>query len=124
MTPAEWLAVVLVVGGTFFGFVAMVGLVRLPDLYSRLHSASKSDTLGSVLAVAGTIAVLGVGTEAVKMLFLLVFLFLTSPTAAHAIARAGKEEDVEAIVDDEVPWTHEDAGAVVDDETPSTEEGT
>ncbi|WP_248896574.1 monovalent cation/H(+) antiporter subunit G [Haloplanus halobius] len=109
MTPLELLAAALVVGGTFFGFVATVGLLRLPDLYSRLHAASKSDTLGSVLAAAGTIVVLGVGTESLKMLFLLLFLFVTSPTAAHAIARAGKEQAVEPAGEEDVPWADDDA---------------
>ena len=97
MTPLEYLAAALVLGGVFFGFVATVGLLRLPDLYSRLHAASKSDTLGSVLAIAGTATVLGVTTESMKMVFLLLFLFLTSPTAAHAIARAGREQEVEPV---------------------------
>ncbi|MFB6303360.1 MAG: monovalent cation/H(+) antiporter subunit G [Haloferacaceae archaeon] len=107
MTPVEWLAAILVVGGVFFGFVAMVGLVRLPGLYARLHSASKSDTLGSVLTLAGLAVALGIRTESSKLLFLLLFLFLTSPTAAHAIARAGKEQDVEPTGDTEAPWSSE-----------------
>jgi len=97
MTPLELLAAALVVVGTFFGFVATVGLIRLPDLYSRLHAASKSDTLGSVLSLAGIAVVLGVSTESLKLVFLLVFLFLTSPTAAHAIARAAKEQGIEPV---------------------------
>jgi multicomponent Na+:H+ antiporter subunit G len=108
MTPVEWVAALLVVGGTFFGFVATVGILRLPDLYARLHAASKSDTLGSVLTLAGLAVVLGVGTESVKLVFLLVFLFLTSPTAAHAIARAAKEEEVEPAAGDDAPWAAEE----------------
>ncbi|SDZ81083.1 multicomponent Na+:H+ antiporter subunit G [Haloplanus vescus] len=100
MTPLETLAAVLVVVGTFFGFVATVGIIRLPDLYSRLHAASKSDTLGSVLSLAGIALVLGLGTESLKLVFLLVFLFVTSPTAAHAIARAAKEQEVEPAGDE------------------------
>ncbi|MFB6102802.1 MAG: monovalent cation/H(+) antiporter subunit G [Haloplanus sp.] len=107
MTPLEYLAAALVIGGTFFGFVATVGIIRLPDLYSRLHAASKSDTLGSVLAVAGTVVILGVTTESLKMVFLLLFLFLTSPTAAHAIARAAKEKEVEPAGED-APWSSEE----------------
>jgi multicomponent Na+:H+ antiporter subunit G len=107
MTPLEYLAAAFVVGGTFFGFVATVGIIRLPDLYARLHAASKSDTLGSVLALAGTAIALGVSTESMKLMFLLLFLFLTSPTAAHAIARAGKEQSVEPSGGD-ASWTDED----------------
>lgn len=99
MTPMEILAALLVGVGTFFGFVATVGIIRLPDLYSRLHAASKSDTLGSVLSLAGIAVVLGLSTESMKLVFLLVFLFVTSPTAAHAIARAAKEQEVEPVGD-------------------------
>ncbi|WP_251330742.1 monovalent cation/H(+) antiporter subunit G [Haloplanus pelagicus] len=109
MTPVEYLAAALVIGGTFFGLVATVGLLRLPDLYSRLHAASKSDTLGSVLAIAGTATVLGVTTESMKMVFLLLFLFLTSPTAAHAIARAGRAQDVEP-VGENAAWDEDEGG--------------
>ena len=105
MTPLEIVATVFVVVGTFFGLVATVGIIRLPDLYSRLHAASKSDTLGSVLSLAGLAIVLGVTTESMKLVFLVVFLFVTSPTAAHAIARAAKEEEVEPVGEGEVPWT-------------------
>ena len=99
MTPLELVATVFVFVGTFFGLVATVGIIRLPDLYSRLHAASKSDTLGSVLSLAG------LTTESMKLVFLLVFLFVTSPTAAHAIARAAKEEEVEPVGEGEAPWT-------------------
>jgi multicomponent Na+:H+ antiporter subunit G len=104
VTPLEIVATVFVVVGTFFGLVATVGIIRLPDLYSRLHAASKSDTLGSVLSLAGLAIVLGVTTESMKLVFLVVFLFVTSPTAAHAIARAAKEEEVEPVGEGEVPW--------------------
>ena len=105
MTPLEIVATVFVVVGTFFGLVATVGIIRLPDLYSRLHAASKSDTLGSILSLAGLAIVLGLTTESMKLVFLVVFLFVTSPTAAHAIARAAKEEEVEPVGEGEVPWT-------------------
>jgi len=97
MTPIEIVATVFVVVGTFFGLVATVGLIRLPDLYARLHAASKSDTLGSILSLAGLAIVLGFTTESMKLVFLLVFLFVTSPTAAHAIARAAKEQEVDPV---------------------------
>jgi multicomponent Na+:H+ antiporter subunit G len=103
MTPVELLAVALVVVGTFFGFVATVGIIRLPGLYARLHAASKSDTLASVLALAGAAVLLGVGIASMKLVFLVLFLFVTSPTAAHAIARAGREENVEP-AGDGVTW--------------------
>jgi multicomponent Na+:H+ antiporter subunit G len=101
MTPLEWAAVVLALLGTFFGLVAAVGIVRLPDVYTRAHAASKSDTLGAVLSLGAVAIVLQTDLSTIKAVFLLVFMFLTNPTAAHAIARAAQDQGIE-------PWTADD----------------
>jgi multicomponent Na+:H+ antiporter subunit G len=98
MTPRE-IAVILLAGtGVFFAVVAAVGLVRLPDIYTRAHSTSKSETLGAVLTLAAVALTFGAGLSTVKTVFLLVFMFITNPTAAHAITRAASEQGIE-------PWT-------------------
>nr|WP_082230647.1 monovalent cation/H(+) antiporter subunit G [Haloprofundus marisrubri] len=102
MTPMELGVAALLVGSVFFAFVAAVGVIRLPDLYTRAHAASKSDTLGAVLGLAAVAVVYGAGIPTVKAVFLLVFMFFTNPTAAHAIARAAYDQDIE-------PWTKETA---------------
>lgn len=84
--------------GLFFTFVSMVGVLRLPDVYARAHTASQADTLGAGFALAATALVFGTGTDGYKAMLLLFFIFLTNPTAAHAIARAAYEEEI-------VPWT-------------------
>ncbi|WP_206668684.1 monovalent cation/H(+) antiporter subunit G [Halorubrum depositum] len=87
--------------GLFFSFVSMVGVLRLPDVYSRAHTASQADTLGAgfgLAAVALTVGWEGAGFKTVLLLF---FIFVTNPTAAHAIARAAFEEGI-------VPWTEGD----------------
>ena len=98
MTPLEWAIVVVALLGAFFGGVAAVGIVRLPDIYTRAHAASKSDTLGAVLTIAAVAVALQTDLSTVKAVFLLIFMFLTNPTAAHAIARAAQDQDIE-------PWT-------------------
>jgi len=100
MTPAEWAIVGLALLGAFFGGVAAIGLVRLPDVYTRAHAASKSDTLGAVLTIAAVAAALQSDLSTAKSVFLLLFLFITNPTAAHAIARAAQDQGIE-------PWTRE-----------------
>ncbi|EJN60386.1 hypothetical protein HSB1_09890 [Halogranum salarium B-1] len=102
MTPFELLIVALAAGGVFFGFVAAVGVIRLPDLYTRAHAASKSDTLGAVLSLAAVSLVFGADIATVKAVFLVVFMFVTNPTAAHAITRAAYDQGIE-------PWSKEDA---------------
>jgi multicomponent Na+:H+ antiporter subunit G len=98
MTPREIAVVVLAVGGVFFAAVAAIGLIRLPDLYTRAHATSKSETLGAVLALAAVALVVDTGLSTVKAALLLLFMFLTNPTAAHAITRAAAEQGIE-------PWT-------------------
>ncbi len=100
MSPLEWLAIALIAGGVFFSLVAVVGIVRLPDLYTRAHATSKSDTLGTVLSLAGVALLLGSDLSVVKTVFLLLFMFLTNPTAAHAITRAAYDQGIS-------PWTTE-----------------
>ncbi|MFC7155279.1 monovalent cation/H(+) antiporter subunit G [Halomarina halobia] len=98
MTPIDVLVVLLAAVGTFFGVVAAVGLLRLPDLYTRTHAASKSDTLGAMLTLAAVTIVFGGDVASLKTTFLLAFMFVTNPTAAHAIARAAYDQGIE-------PWT-------------------
>lgn len=101
VSAGEIAVVALVCSGVFFAFVAAVGLLRLPDLYTRAHSASKSDTLGAVLTLAGVAVVFGADVATAKTVFLLAFMFITNPTAAHAIARAAHDQGIE-------PWTAAD----------------
>jgi multicomponent Na+:H+ antiporter subunit G len=98
MTPLEWGVVALALLGAFFGGVAAVGIVRMPDIYTRTHAASKSDTLGAVLAIAAVAIALQTDLSTAKSVFLLLFMFITNPTAAHAIARAAEDQGIE-------PWT-------------------
>lgn len=114
VSVGETAVIALVCGGVFFAFVAAVGLLRLPDLYTRAHSASKSDTLGAVLTLGGVALVFGADVALAKTLFLLAFMFITNPTAAHAIARAAHDQGIE-------PWTVADRDAEVG---PAAERGT
>ena len=87
--------------GLFFTLVSTAGVLRLPDVYARAHTASQADTLGAGFALLGVALSLGVSSTTVKTVLLLFFIFVTNPTAAHAIARAAHEEGVE-------PWTTDD----------------
>ncbi|QLD88635.1 monovalent cation/H(+) antiporter subunit G [Natronomonas salina] len=101
MNVQEVAVVALLAGGVFFTFVSAVGVLRLPDVYARAHTASQTDTLGAGLVVAAVVVAYGFETEVIKALLLLVFIFVTNPTAAHAVARAAYAEGVE-------PWTEGD----------------
>lgn len=95
-------AAVCLLGGVGFTLVAVVGLYRLPDVYTRAHATSKAETLGALLALAAaTVAFDQVGTT-VKIAALALFLLVTNPTAPHAILRSADAQGIE-------PWTESDA---------------
>lgn len=98
MTPREIAVLLLALSGVFFAVVAAIGLVRLPDLYTRAHSTSKSETLGAVLTLAAAAIAFEGSLSTLKIVLLLLFMFITNPTAAHAIVRAASEQGIE-------PWT-------------------
>ncbi len=77
----------LLIVGSLFVLIGNVGLVRLPDFYTRLHAASITDTLGAGLLLLGLIFQAGLSLVAAKLVLIIVFVLLTSPTAAHALAK-------------------------------------
>jgi multicomponent Na+:H+ antiporter subunit G len=89
------LATVLLICGLFFFFGGAVGILRFPDFYSRLHPAGKLDTMGqlsSMIAMALYAAQdlsLNAILTALKIMLIVAFVFITSPTATHAIVDAG-----------------------------------
>ena len=68
-------------GGTFFCVSGAIGMLRLPDFYARLHAAGVIDTLGATLVLVGLMLQAGLSLVTVKLLFILLFLLITSPTA-------------------------------------------
>ena len=96
--------VILIVTGLLFFFATTIGLLRLPDFYSRMHAAGKGDTLSSLLILLALVLYefhelnLANLLVALKILLIVVFIFMASPTATHAITDAGFESGVK-------PWT-------------------
>ena len=79
---------VLLLGGSFFLLTGAVGLVRLPDFYTRLHAAGLTDTGGAALILFGLMFQGGFTLVSVKLGLILAFLWFTSPAACHALANA------------------------------------
>lgn len=88
MSVFEVLAIIIISGGVFFLLIGSIGLIRLPDFFSRSHATGKVDTLGILLVLSGLIMYEGFTLNSAKMLIILVFVALTNPTATHALARA------------------------------------
>lgn len=76
------------ISGSFFVLVGAVGTLRLPDFWSRLHAASITDSGGVILMILGMCLQAGATLVTVKLLIIGIFLFVTGPTSAHAIANA------------------------------------
>ena len=95
------IAAVLVGSGTFFLLMGALGLLRFPDFYTRMHAAGKCDTLGSLLVLTGLACYGGLTLASVKILVMALLIFVTSPTAAHAVARAAHKNGLPF-------WTNEE----------------
>lgn len=78
----------LVISGVFFIFTGTLGILRLPDFYTRLHAAGITDTLGAELLLIAMMLQAGWSIATVKLLMISLFVFFTSPTATHALANA------------------------------------
>ena len=88
MTLTEVVATGLMLLGTFFVISGVIGILRLPDFYTRLHAMGKCDTLGITLLIAGMIFLEGATLSSAKLLMIVLFVFFANPTATHALGRA------------------------------------
>jgi multicomponent Na+:H+ antiporter subunit G len=84
--------------GGFFCVVGGLGLVRMPDLYTRMHAASVTDTLGAGLILAGLLLQAGFTLVGAKIVIIGLLLFFTSPAATHALAKAALARGVEPLL--------------------------
>ncbi|MBD3271019.1 MAG: Na+/H+ antiporter subunit G [Elusimicrobia bacterium] len=80
--------------GFIFDFFGALGLIRLPDVYNRLQAATKCVTLGTCSILFGTFCIMGFTAPGIKALLCIIFLILTAPVAAHAIARGAHRTGV------------------------------
>ena len=85
---AQYLAAVLILAGAVFSLIAAIGVLRLPDLYTRLHAASKAGAIGAGLIFLALAVVSLDGAIILRCLLGIVFLLLSTPLSAHLLARA------------------------------------
>lgn len=85
--------------GTFFIFSSSVGMIRFPDIYTRLHAATKASTLGIIFLILGAFLYLYVKENIVsgKLLLAIFFIFLTNPVAGHMLSRAAHHDGVKPV---------------------------
>ena len=89
--------------GLAFMLIGSIGILRRPDFCSRTHAASKVDTVGIIVLLVGIAVVEGATINSAKILVAIIFLCLTNPVAAHALARAALALKIK-------PWTREEEG--------------
>ncbi len=91
----------LLAGGGLFCVIGALGLLRMPDAYTRLHAASVIDTLGVGMIVLGLMVQSGWTLTTARLGIVLILVFFTSPVASHAIARAMRHRDVEPVLSED-----------------------
>ena len=94
-TTLSWICLLL---GSFFAISGGVGLLRFPDFFARLHPSGMTDTLGAGLILIGLMFQAGLNLISVKLLMILVFLLLTTPTATHALAKSALHGNLSPVI--------------------------
>lgn len=88
-------AIIVMLAGVFFLTVSCIGVIRLPDFYSRIHAVGKSETLGAMLVLGGLALYNGLTLGSLKILIIIVFVLIATPTAAHLLGRAALRSRLE-----------------------------
>ena len=96
-----FIAIVMILIGLFFLFVAAVGVLRLPDVFTRSHAVSLTDSLGALFILGGLAIYQGFTTNSVKILVVLVLLYLLNPVIAHATVRSALRSGLKPRSDDD-----------------------
>jgi multicomponent Na+:H+ antiporter subunit G len=92
---ASWASILL---GSFFTIVGAFGLLRMPEVFTRMHAASVTDTLGVAFLILGMSLQAGLGLVTLKLLFLLGLFFFTGPVVTHALAQACLHEGIKPLL--------------------------
>ncbi len=97
----EVLSWAFILGGSFFTVVGTIGLVRMPELFTRMHAASVTDTLGAGLLLIGMMLQAGLTLVTAKLIFIFLLLFFTGPVITHALAQAAMQAGVHPKLDED-----------------------
>ena len=98
----EIIAWVFLVAGSFFSIVGGFGIVRMPEFFSRMHAGGSTDTLGAGLVMTGLMFLVDGILPFLKLLMILFFLLVTSPTACHALAKSAISQGMNPDLENDV----------------------
>jgi multicomponent Na+:H+ antiporter subunit G len=93
----------LLLGGSFFLLIGAIGVLRLPDIYTRSHAAGITDTMGAMLILMGLMLQGGFTLISAKLMMILLFLLFTSPAASHALGNAAWSSGLRPKMAEEAP---------------------
>lgn len=103
---ADLVSWALVLGGCFFILVGALGLIRMPDIFTRLHAGGVMDTMGAGMILAALMFQTGFSLVTVKLVLVLAFVWFSSPISTYALARAALKSGEEPHWEDqEIPET-------------------
>lgn len=91
---ADVISTVLIGGGVFFVVTAGIGILRMPDVFTRMHAAGMSDTMGAGLILIGLAVHEGFTGATLRLVLIILFLWFTSPISSHALAKAALHGNV------------------------------
>lgn len=100
-TIQVWIGGGIMVLGAVFYLIGALGIIRLPDVFARIHAASLVDTLGMLLLVLGMLVIEGFSQNTLRLFMIAMFILFTAPVATHALSRAALKEGVEPDLSDE-----------------------
>ena len=90
MNVLDIVSSILLLTGVFFGLSGAIGLFKFPDFFTRVHAASVTDSIAAILIIGGLLLQTDFDLNTAKLLFILLFLMITSPTASHALAKSAR----------------------------------
>jgi multicomponent Na+:H+ antiporter subunit G len=100
---ASWVLILL---GSFFTVVGMLGLVRMPDVFTRMHAASVTDTLGAGFLILGMCLQAGFSLVTLKLIFIAALFFFFGPVVTHALAQACLNHGIRPLLTEDRRETH------------------
>ena len=92
-----YLSNIMILSGSLFLLIGAVGLIRMPDVFTRMHAASIMETAGATLIILGLIMSTGLTTVSIKLIIILLAILYISSVATHALARACIHDDLKPI---------------------------
>ena len=101
MALSSIICIVLVIIGIIFMLMGSIGILRLPDFYSRSHATSKSDTLGILFVVAGLVVYEGLTLSGFKLILIILFIALANPIGTHALARSALQRGLKPFLSED-----------------------